>query len=118
MQDFDYTSWADATKEIPKERIGDALNAVVARKKAIDMEPELFAQRNQAATIYHNSLGNPDGANEWVDPIADFAAYPAGYEVTHKKKNWVNVSQDIACGEPGVDPSWQEVSQEEVTEDE
>lgn len=118
MSDFDYTSWADSTKRIPKERIGDALNAVVARKKAIDMEPELFAQRNEAATIYHAAQDYPDGAPAWVKPIADFAAYPAGYEVTHKKKNWVNVSQDIASGEPGVDPSWQEVSQEEVTDNE
>lgn len=118
MSDFDYTSWEDATKRIPKERIGDALNAVVARKKAIDMEPELFAQRNEAAAIYHDSLGHADGAPEWVEPIADFAAYPSGYEVTHEGKNWMNVSQDIASGEPGVDPSWQEVSQEEVTDNE
>lgn len=118
MSDFDYDSWADATKRIPKERIGDALNAVVARKKAIDMEPELFAQRNEAATIYHDAQGHSDGTSAWVEPIADFAAYPTGYEVTHKKKTWVNVSQDIASGEPGVDPSWQEVSQEEVTESE
>lgn len=118
MSDFDYTSWADATKRIPKEHIGNALNAVVARKKAIDMEPELFAQRNEAATIYHGAQDHPEGATEWVKPIADFAAYPTGYEVTHKKKTWVNVSQDIACGEPGVDPSWHEVSKEEVTENE
>lgn len=118
MHDFDYASWADATERIPKERISDALNAVVARKKAIDMEPEIFARRNEAAAIYHDSLGHSDGATEWVEPIADFAAYPAGHEVTHKGKIWVNVSQDIACGEPGVDPSWHEVSQEEVVDNE
>lgn len=122
MTDFDYDTWAEATKRIPKAFIGNALNAVVARKKAIDMEPELFAQRNEAATIYHSVQGHTDEAPEWVDPIADFAAYPAGYKVTHEGEIWVNVSQDIACGEPGVDPSWQEASlgasEEEVTENE
>lgn len=118
MHDFDYDTWEEATKRIPKERIGNALNAVVARKKAIDMEPELFAQRNEAATIYHASQGHTDGVPAWVNPIADFAAYPAGYEVKHKRKTWVNVSQDIASGEPGVDPSWQEASKEEVADNE
>lgn len=116
MFDFDYPSWEDATKRIPKERISDALNAVVARKRAIDMEPELFAQRNEAAAIYHNAQDYPDGVPAWVEPIADFAAYPAGYKVTHEGKTWMNISQDIALGEPGVDSSWQEVSEEEVTD--
>lgn len=118
MHDFDYDTWEEATKRIPKERIGNALNAVVARKKAIDMEPELFAQRNEAATIYHASQGHTDGVPAWVNPIADFAAYPAGFEVTHDGKSWVNVSQDIATGEPGVDSAWQEAVQEEVAADE
>lgn len=117
MTDFDYDAWAEATKKIPRERIADALNAVVARKKAIDAEPEVFAQRNEAATIYHAAAGHEeiDGVVVWVKPIADFAAYPTGFEVTHEGKNWVNVSQDVAVGEPGVDSSWQEVVQEEVS---
>lgn len=118
MSDFDYDTWADATRRIPKQHIAAALNAVVARKKAIDMEPELFAQRNEAATIYHAAQEHPDGVPVWVKPIADFAAYPAGFEVTHDGKNWVNISQDIATGEPGVDTAWQEAVQEEVATDE
>lgn len=118
MSDFDYDAWAEATKKIPRERIADALNAVVARKKAIDMEPEIFAQRNEAATIYHAAQDHPDGVPAWVAPIADFAAYPTGFEVMHDGKNWMNGSQDIATGEPGVDEAWQEVAQEGETNNE
>ena len=118
MSDFDYDAWADATKRIPKDQISNALNAVVARKKAIDLEPELFAQRNETATIYHASQGHSDSVPAWVKPIADFAAYPAGFEVTHLGKKWVNTSQDVATGEPGVDPAWQEAGQEDVAADE
>lgn len=118
MAVFDFDAWAESTKKIPKENIAAALNAVVDRKKAIDLEPAIFAQRNEAATIYHASQGHSEGVPVWGKPIADFAAYPAGFEVTHDGKSWVNVSQDIATGEPGVDPAWQESVQEEVDTDE
>lgn len=116
MTVFDFDAWAEATKKIPKEHIAAALNAVVDRKKAIDLEPQVFAQRNEAATIYHSAAPHEehDGVIVWVEPIANFAAYPTGFEVWHLDKKWVNVSQDVATGEPGVDPAWQEVVQEEV----
>lgn len=120
MSDFDYDAWAETTKKIPKERIADALNAVVARKKAIDVEPEIFAQRNDASTIYHNAAPHDevDGVIVWQTPIADFAAYPTDFKVTHGGKIWRNISQDVAVGEPGVDPSWQEIPETQGTAEE
>lgn len=108
---FNFDAWLAATKKIPKTNIAEALKAVVARKNAIDLEPEIFAQRNETATVYHASSthGKIDGVVVWVAPIADFAAYPSGFEVMHGGKRWVNVSQDVATGEPGVDEAWQEV---------
>lgn len=116
MSDFDFDTWAESTKKIPRENIAAALNAVVDRKKAIDLEPAIFAQRNEAATIYHNAASHDevDGVAVWVKPIADFAAYPSGFEVTHLDKKWVNTSQDVATGEPGTDPAWQEITSMEV----
>lgn len=114
---FDFDAWLAATKKIPKGNIAEALKAVVARKNAIDLEPEIFAQRNQTATVYHAASNHEklDGVVVWQAPIADFAAYPSGFEVLHDGKRWVNLSQDIAVGVPGVDPAWQEVVQiEEV----
>lgn len=115
MADFDFDSWLTDTKKIPKEHIAAALNAVVDRKKAIDLEPAIFAQRNEAATIYHSAAPHDevDGLAVWQAPIADFAAYPTGYEVTHQDKRWVNISQDVATGEPGSDEAWQEVVEPE-----
>ncbi|AKF27780.1 hypothetical protein YH66_09560 [[Brevibacterium] flavum] len=116
MAVFDFDAWAEATKKIPREYIAAALNAVVDRKKAIDLEPQVFAQRNEAAKIYHSAAPHEehDGVIVWVDPIADFAAYPTGFEVTHLGKRWANISQDVATGEPGVDEAWQEIEPEEV----
>lgn len=113
MTVFDFDAWAESTKKIPRENIAAALNAVVDRKKAIDLEPAIFAQRNEAATIYHDSAPHEEheGVVVWVAPIADFAAYPAGFEVWHLDKKWVNTSQDVATGEPGIDEAWQEITE-------
>ncbi|BAF54872.1 hypothetical protein [Corynebacterium glutamicum] len=115
MPVFDFDVWAESTKKIPKENIAAALNAVVDRKKAIDLEPAIFAQRNAASTIYHSTAPHEEveGVVVWVPPVADFAAYPTGFEVTHLGKKWVNIDQDVATGEPGTDPAWQETTEPE-----
>lgn len=117
MTAFDFDAWAESTKKIPKEHIAAALNAVVDRKKAIDLEPAIFAQRNEAAAIYHSAAPHEEheGVAVWVKPIADFAAYPTGFEVWHLDKKWANVGQDVATGEPGTDPAWQEPTPVEVS---
>lgn len=116
---FDLENWLEQTRRIPAHNIGQCLNAVSARYTAIQEEPQIFAARNDTARTYHASIAHDlvDGVPVWVRPIADFAGWPTGTEVHHADQVWVNLSPDVAMGEPGVDPVWmQETPEQEPDE--
>lgn len=116
---FGLYSWLKDTKQIPKDHIAECLRAVSARYTAIQEEPKIFAARNDTARTYHASITHDliDGVPVWTRPIADFAGWPTGTEVHHADQVWVNVHDDVAMGEPGVDPVWQPRPEPEPTEE-
>lgn len=105
---FDLDVWLEQTRRIPAHHIGQCLNAVSARYTAIQEEPQIFAARNETARVYHASVTHDEvvGVPVWSAPIAVFAGWPTGERVHHEGQVWVNVSPDVAMGEPGVDPVW------------
>lgn len=118
---FDLDKWLKQTRCIPAHNIGQCLNAVSARYTAIQGEPQIFAARNETARVYHASVTHDEveGVTVWSAPIADFAGWPTNERVHHEGQVWVNMSQDVAMGEPGVDPVWMpETPEPEVLEDE
>lgn len=106
---FDYETWVSMTQNIPKDRMADALRAVVERHRYFEREPEILAQEIQAATLWHERLdaqANADGPQPWVQPTDKFDAYPPDWRVLHGGGEWVAVSDRVVCGEPGVASEW------------
>lgn len=116
---FGLYSWLEDTRRIPKEHIAECLRAVSARYTAIQDEPRIFAARNDTARTYHASTTHDliDDVPVWTAPIADFAGWPTGTEVHHQDQVWTNTSDDVAMGEPGVDPVWQPHPEPEVIDE-
>lgn len=110
MSEFNMDAWMEQTSRIPHQHIGDALRAVVDRKKVIDQEPQIRAQENETARQYHQAVAPTvkmvDGVPVWVKPVADFAAYPPGTHVHHQGGVWEQVSDRITHEEPGTGPTW------------
>lgn len=106
---FDYETWLSMTQEIPKDRMADALRAVVDRHRYFEREPEILAQEIQAATLWHERLdtqADADGPHPWVQPTGKFDSYPPNWRVLHGGEEWVAVSDRVVCGEPGVASEW------------
>lgn len=105
---FDYAEWSAMTDQMPRENVGDALRAVLDRKNYFDSLPALNTAANERAREYHAAVPAEeiDGVPVWSAPVASFAAYPSGYQVHHEGEVWVQVSETVVMGEPGVDPAW------------
>ena len=88
-------------------QLRQAIGAEIERRRII---ASAEAQADRIAHEYGEAIGRTDG-EEWTQPTGAHDAYPLGATVTHKGKQWENLTP-ANVWEPGVS-GWREVAGED-----